>query len=99
MERIGVHLKSSKIVDQTLCFKNEHFLPEKPKNQMTFFGVFPSTKYENTLLVNDMPYKSLFNLPFNAIFLETFYKSQVDGDYLLKTVFLYLEALHSFGMQ
>jgi len=54
-------------------------------------------KYENTLFVDETLYKSLFNLPFNAIFLETFYKSQANGDYLFKTIFLYLEALH-FGM-
>ncbi len=55
--------------------------------------------YENTLLVDDMPYKSLFNPPFNAIFLEKFYKSQTDNDYLIEIVFCYLEALHSFDMQ
>jgi hypothetical protein len=43
--------------------------------------------YENTLFIDDTPYKSLYNLPFNAIFLKTFYGSQIDGDYLLKTVF------------
>jgi hypothetical protein len=31
-EKIGVHLESSKIVDQTLCFKNEHFFLEKLEN-------------------------------------------------------------------
>jgi hypothetical protein len=95
-ERIGVHLESSKIVDQRLCFKNEHFLLEKPKNQMACFWVFPNTNYESILLVNDMPYKSLFNPLFNAIFLETFYKFQANIDYLFKIVLPYLEALHSF---
>lgn len=91
-ERIGVHLESSRIVDQMLCLKNEHFLPKKlkkhifHKNLNAFFGVFHGTNYENTSLIDDMPYKSLFNPPFNAIFFETFYGSQSYGDYLLKTV-------------
>jgi hypothetical protein len=29
-ERIDVHFKSSRIVDQALCLKNEHLFPEKP---------------------------------------------------------------------
>jgi hypothetical protein len=63
-EGIGVHLESSKIVDHELCFKNEHFLFEKPKktilhkNLNAFFGVFRGMNYENTLLVDDMLYKS-----------------------------------------
>jgi hypothetical protein len=67
------------------------------KNLHAFFDVFLGMKYENTLFVDETLYKSLFNLPFNAIFLETFYRSQANGDYLFKTIFLYLEALH-FGM-
>lgn len=88
-ERFGVHLNSSRIVDQMLCFKNDHFFPKKPnkpilyKNLYTFFCAFPCTNYENALLVDDMPYKSLFNPPFSAIFVETFYKSQTNGNYLL----------------
>jgi hypothetical protein len=31
-ERIVVHLESSRIVDQVLCLKNEHFLPKRSKN-------------------------------------------------------------------
>jgi hypothetical protein len=93
-ERIGFHLESSRIVNQMLCLKNEHFLPGKPKkpvfhkNLNAFFSVFPSTNYENTLLIDDMPYKSLFNPPFDAIFFERFYGSQTDGEYLFKTVLL-----------
>jgi len=103
-EGTSVHLDFSRIVDQALCFKNEHFLLKKPKkpilhkNLNTFFTIFLGTNYENTLLVDDMPYKSLFSPPFNAIFLERFYGSKVDGDYLFETIFLYLEALYSFGM-
>jgi hypothetical protein len=91
-ERIGVHLEFSRIVDQALCFENEHFLPKEPKKHVfhknldAFFGVFPNMNYENALFIDDTPYKSLFNLPLNAIFLKTFYGSQIDGDYLLKTI-------------
>jgi hypothetical protein len=77
-ERIGVHLDSSRISDQALCFKNEHFLLEKLRklvlheNLNTFFDVFLGMNYENTLLIDNMPYKILFNPPFNAIFLKGF---------------------------
>jgi hypothetical protein len=104
-ERTSVHFKSSIIVDQALYFKNEHFIPEKPqklilhKNPNTFFDVFLGTNYENTLLVDDTPYKNLFNPPFNAIFLEMFYESLIDNDYLFGIVFPYLEASHSSIMQ
>ncbi len=73
-ERIGIHLEFSRIVDQALCFENEHFLPKKPKkhvfhkNLNAFFGVVLNMNYENALFIDDTPYKSLFNLPFNAIF-------------------------------
>jgi hypothetical protein len=45
-----------------------------------------------------MPNKSLFNPPFNAIFLEMFYGSQANGDCFFGIVILYLEALHFSGM-
>jgi hypothetical protein len=95
-ERINVHLKSSRIINQNLCLKNEHFLLKKlvfHKNLYSFFDIFPSTNYENTLFVNDTPYKSLFNPPFIAIFLETFYEPQINNDYLLKIVLLLLGSL------
>ncbi len=50
-------------------------LPKKPnkptmhKNLDAFFRAFPSMNYENALLVNDMPYKNLFNPPSSATFL------------------------------
>ncbi len=48
--------------------------------------MFPCTNYGNTLLVNDTHHKSMFNPPFNAIFLQTFYSSATDGNYLLEIV-------------
>jgi hypothetical protein len=64
----------SKILDQTFSFKNCHFLLEKlnkpifHKNLKDFFHLFPSTTFENTLLIDDMPHKSMLNPPCSAIF-------------------------------
>jgi hypothetical protein len=46
------------------------------------------------LLVDDTPYKSLFNGPFNAIYVKTFEKFGRDDNYLLGTILLYMEILH-----
>jgi hypothetical protein len=54
--------------------------------------------FENTLLVNNMSHKSMFNPPFSAIFFDTFYGFLKDGNYLLGIILLYLESIHSFGM-
>jgi hypothetical protein len=54
--------------------------------------------FENTLLINDMFHKSMFNPPFSAISFDTVYGSPIDGNYLLEIIFLYLECIHSFGM-
>jgi hypothetical protein len=104
VEKTSVCLLSFRIVDQSLYFENDHFLPEKSekpifhKNLFNFFVQLPSMMFENTSLIDDMPHKSLFNPPFSAIFFETFYKSHNDVNYLLKTVLTYLEYLHSFRM-
>ncbi len=45
-----------------------------------------------------MPYKSLFNPPFSAIFFEMFYGSHSDANYLFQTILPYLESVHSFKM-
>jgi hypothetical protein len=80
-------------------------LPEKPnklvfhKNLEDLFHLFPSTTFENTLLVDDMPHKSTFNLRLCAIFFDTFYMFNFDSNYLLGTIFPYLESLHSSKMQ
>ncbi len=50
----------------------------------------------NTLLVYDTPYKSIFNGPYNVIFVETFDSSIGDNNYyLLGAILRYLEALQS----
>jgi len=86
------------------CFRNDHFLREKfekpvfHKNLKNVFHPFLGTTFENTLLVDDMPHKSMFNPPFNAIFFDSFYGSHNNNSYLLNTILLYLESLHLFGM-
>jgi len=77
-EGTNVQLDYSRILDQALCFKNEHFLPKKPKkpilhkNLNTFFNVFLGMNYENTLLIGDMPYKSNLVLLLMPFFLRGF---------------------------
>jgi hypothetical protein len=69
------------------------------KNIEDFFRLFHGIALESTLLVDDMPHKSMFNLPFSPIFFDTIYGSHIDRNYLLKSVFPYLESLHSSRMQ
>jgi hypothetical protein len=72
-KKTGIHLSSYRIVDQLLCFKNDHFLLQKldklvfHKNLFDFFVQFPSVTFENTLLIDYTPHKSFFNPPFSAI--------------------------------
>ncbi len=76
IEKIGVHLLFFRIVDQSLCFRNDHFLlnkSDKPifhKTLLEFFVQFLGTTFENTLLINNTFHKSLFNALFSAIFLR-----------------------------
>ncbi len=104
IKKINVLLPSSRILDQTFYFKNDHFLPKKPnkhvfhKKLKDFFHLFPSMPFENTLLVDDMSHKNMFNPPCSAIFFKTFYRFHIDNNYLFYIVVSYLESLHSFGM-
>jgi hypothetical protein len=72
-EKTIVFLPFSRIIDQTLCFRNEHFLLKKPKNHVfhknldDFFRMFLDTNYGSTFLVHDKPHKSMFDPPFSAI--------------------------------
>ncbi len=50
----------------------------------------------NTLFVDNTPYKSMFNRPYSAIFLD-FDDLCGEDHYLLGTIILYLESLHLFG--
>jgi len=71
-------IEPSRVFNQTFCMQNSHFLPnklEKPifhKNLDVFFSMFPYTRTSNMLLINDTPYKNMFNNPYNAIFWEFF---------------------------
>ncbi len=55
-----------------------HFLPSninKPvfhKNHNFFFFKYLETHAGNTLFIDDMLYKNIFNRPFSAIFVELF---------------------------
>jgi hypothetical protein len=72
-KKTGIHLSSYRIVDQSLCFRNDHFLLQKldkpvfHKN-IFFFVQFLRMMFENTLLIDDMLHNNLFNPPFSAIF-------------------------------
>jgi hypothetical protein len=93
-----ISLDSSRILRQESCKKNDHFLPtnpEKPVYLYVLFSRFLDTHARKTLLIDDMPYKSLFNDSCSAIFLESFEGSHNHGNYLLSIVLLYLVSLHS----
>jgi hypothetical protein len=62
------------------------------------FCFFPSMTFENTLLIDDMLHKSMFNLIYRAIFFKIFYGSHINSNHLLHIVLLYLESLHFSGM-
>jgi hypothetical protein len=102
-EKIDISLDPSRVLGQKLCQKNDHFFPshhEKPifhKNLDVLFSKFPNTHVGNTLLVDDTPYKSIFNDSCSGIFLELFEGACSDGDYLFSIVLPYLVSLHSFG--
>jgi len=82
--------------------KNVHYLsinPDKPifhKNIHVFFSKYHDIHVGNTLLVDDTLYKSMFNEPFNAIFLQSFHNSNKDNTYLLWVILLYLKPFHCF---
>lgn len=70
--------------------------PDKPINNLDiFFSMYPYTYVGNTLLVNNAPYKSMFNELYNAIFLEfNFDDLHGEDNYLLGHVLPYLEFFH-----
>jgi hypothetical protein len=58
--------------------QNSHFFLNKPnkpifhKNLDIFFSTYPYIHVGNMLFINDTLYKSMFNGPYSAIFLESF---------------------------
>jgi len=79
---------------------NLHFLSDKldklifHKNLDIFFSMFPYIHVGNTLLLDNTPYKSMFNCSYHAIFLELFNSFHGDNQYLLGFILPYLENLH-----
>jgi hypothetical protein len=56
--------------------------------------MYPYIHVGNTLLVNNNPYKNMFNGFYNAIFLESFDSLRGEDNYLLGNILLYLKSLH-----
>jgi hypothetical protein len=68
------------------------------KNLFDFSLRYLNTHLGNTLLVDDMPYKTCLYPPFNVIFVESYEYAPKEDNYLMKTFFPYLEFLHNFGL-
>lgn len=99
--RIVVDL--ARILGKESCTNFFHFLNfnlEKRifhKNLSFLFSKHSYVHVGNTLLVDDTPYKSLFNGPFNAIYVKSFEKFGRDDNYLLGTILPYMENSSFFG--
>ncbi len=69
-----------KVLDHEFYMQNPHFLLNKPnkpnfhKNINIFFSKYPYIHVANTLFIDDMPCKIMFNRPYSAIFLELFWQ-------------------------
>jgi hypothetical protein len=80
-----------------------HFLLDKPnkpifhKNLDIFFSMFPYIHANSTLLIDDAPYKSMFNNLYSAIFFKSFDNIHGKDQCLLGSILPYLENLDSFG--
>ncbi len=73
-----IFINPSRVFDQEFCIQNTHFLLDKldmpifHKNLDIFFSMYLYIHIGNMLFINDMPYNSLFNKPFGAIFFGVF---------------------------
>jgi hypothetical protein len=67
-------------------------------NLSNFFPGYFNIHLGNTLLVDNMPYKTCFNLPFNAIFVESYAYVSKEQNYLMKILLPYLNFFHYFGL-
>ncbi len=75
----------------------DHFTHDKliyHNNLFDFFPRYLNTHLGNTLLVDDTFYKTYLNLPFNAIFVESFEYVPKEDNYLMKILLPYLEFFH-----
>ncbi len=61
------------------------------KNLFYFFPQYTNTHLGNTLLVDDTPCKTCLNLPFNAIFVESYEYVPKEDNYLMKILFPYFK--------
>jgi len=69
------------------CFTHDKTIYHE--NLFDFFHTYHNTQLGNTLLEDDMPYKTCLNLPFNAIFVECYEDLPKEDYYLMKTLFMY----------
>jgi hypothetical protein len=79
----------------------DHFIHDQliyHKNHFDFFLRYPNIHVDNTLLVNNTPYRTCLNLPSNAIFVESYEYAPKKDNYLMKTLFPYLKFFHYFGL-
>ncbi len=67
------------------------------KNLSDFFLRYLNIHLGNTLLVDNTPYRTYLSPPFNAIFVEFYGYAPKEDNYLMRTLFPYLEFLHYFG--
>jgi len=97
-----IFIDPSKVLNQEFCMQNPYLLLDKPnksifhKNFDLFFSMYPYIHTNNTLLIDDMPYKSMFNGPYNTIFWESFDNLRGEDHYVLGTIFPYLESFCFF---
>jgi hypothetical protein len=64
------------------------------KNLYDFFPRYFSIHLRNILLVDDTPYKTYQNPPFNAIFIESYKEMPKEHNHFLRIIFLYLELFY-----
>ncbi len=60
--------------------------------------MYPSTHLGNTLLVDDTPYRTCQNLPFNVIFIKYHEDVPKEDNYFLKAFLPYLKFFHYSGL-
>jgi hypothetical protein len=100
-EEMKNRIDPSKILGQKTYKQNYHFLStnlKKPifhKNFDVFFNKHLGIHLGNTLLINEMLYKNVFNESFNAIFLKSFdMPNKNPNDYFIFIILPYLEHFH-----
>jgi hypothetical protein len=88
LNKINKHFLQSPY--KTCLNRINHLIHDKliyHRNVSDFFPRYFNIHLANTLLVNDMPYITYLNLPFNAIFVESYEYAPKEVNYLMKTLF------------